>query len=262
MRLFARSGPAGLRRREVHAVLAEAFGGVPRTSDVDSIFTELQLHEPSATLDRAKLADLLRSPRYRVFDNGRCYCIVSLAEAETIRAIMHARDDQYVIDGSSTAIALRNVTQGGMLMDESHGYRERAAYQRALALQLCRFLDGQLFYDSRELSLLIKTLQHNTPLERQEFFIKLAACRRRGGQSWSDRPVALVIRKVQDEFSLLVDRLRGRAMGLALAASGIPIGTAFRTIDEDENKWIAPGEMLRALLALELPHEVSKPLAP
>ena len=51
---------------------------------------------------------------------------MSLAEAETIRRIIHGREGLDIIDGAGTSVALRNVTQGGLLMDRSVDFEERA----------------------------------------------------------------------------------------------------------------------------------------
>ena len=45
------------------------------------------------------LHDVLTSGRYRRADDGRYFVLLSLAEAETIRMIMHLRQGKQVADG-------------------------------------------------------------------------------------------------------------------------------------------------------------------
>ena len=52
--------------------------------------------------------------------------------------------DRYLVYGpplglNDQAVALRNASNRGSLMDTSHGYGAGPAYQRALAVQTCRF---------------------------------------------------------------------------------------------------------------------------
>eukprot|EP00966_Prymnesium_polylepis_P008751 201686-Prymnesium_polylepis.1 len=95
----------------------------------------------SVSLNRQQLEALVRSPDYRAADDGRHFVVVSLAEAETIRRILHAREGSEVIPGSTVRLALRNVTTGGSLLDVSHRWEEGPRFQQDAVLQTCRFLD-------------------------------------------------------------------------------------------------------------------------
>ena len=125
-----------------------------------------------------------------------------------------------MIDGATTSVALRNVTLPGALhhapMDASHAFEAGPQYQRAQAIQLSRFIDGQMMYEPGEVSILLKMIQHSTLAERQAFFTRLAGCRRRYSKRWAERPVAALLRSVRTEFDLLSQRVQARALRIAM----------------------------------------------
>ena len=100
-------------------------------------------------MTQEQLGKLLLSSKHRQADNGRQFVCVSLAEAETIRRVLHARDGNELIDGAATRLALRHISSGstpGAVLDASFRFEEGPMYQSSIAIQCCRFLDGQLFF--------------------------------------------------------------------------------------------------------------------
>ena len=87
----------------------------------------------------------------------------SVAEAETIRRVLHAHEERSLIEGATTTVALRNVTLAGATgnepLDSSHAFEEGPQFQRSQAIQLSRFIDGQMMYEPQELSVLLKATQ-------------------------------------------------------------------------------------------------------
>ena len=50
---------------------------------------------------------------------GRYFVLLSLAEAETVRAIMHQRQGRALVDGGDVALALRCLPAGDAIFDAS-----------------------------------------------------------------------------------------------------------------------------------------------
>lgn len=100
---------------------------------------------------------------------------MSLAEAETIRRIMHIRLEKSIIDHADTSIALRCVPA---VLDASLGFVEPAAYQRDVAHQSLRFLDCDMFYKDNQINVLVRALQGSTPRDRivSILFVCLFVC--------------------------------------------------------------------------------------
>ena len=117
----------------------------------------------SREMSNELLGRLLRSAKYRTTQDGRRFVLVSLAEAETIRRVLHAHEERSLIEGATTTVALRNVTLAGATgnepLDSSHAFEEGPQFQRSQAIQLSRFIDGQMMYEPQELSVLLKATQ-------------------------------------------------------------------------------------------------------
>ena len=214
-------GSGGFSKAAVQIVLSEAFDRKVGRDEVRADFAQMPAAGGTAREMRAEtLGRLLRSAKYRAAQDGRRFVLVSLAEAETIRRVLHAHEERALIDGATTSVALRNVTLASASdlapLDASHAFEAGPTYQRAQAVQLGRFLDGQMMYEPPELSILLKSLQHSTFAERQAFFTRLAGCRRRYSKRWTERPVAALLRSVRTEFELLSQRVQARALRIAM----------------------------------------------
>ncbi|KAL3928135.1 MAG: hypothetical protein SGPRY_002520 [Prymnesium sp.] len=65
----------------------------------------------------------------------RFYVAVTLAEAETLRALMHGRSYGSPIEGSNASFALRH---GGKVIDCSANFTQGFEFQNTTAWQVCR----------------------------------------------------------------------------------------------------------------------------
>jgi hypothetical protein len=131
---------------------------------------------------------LLLSGRFSRTQEGRRFVAVSLAEAETIRCILHRRIGLSIIDGSNTAIALRCISTGFSIIDATRNFVGAAAETDASgrlavstsmdvassagagsASALCpfmtdsahesmRFLNCEMFFTERSLNTLLRSL--------------------------------------------------------------------------------------------------------
>lgn len=144
-------------------------------------------------VDLAGLKRLLQSGRFREEQIGREYVVVSLAEAETIRRIMHLRLGKALIEGADTACALHCSAHSNLKFDESLLYAEPLSeYQQQSAWQVCRFINSEMFYSEQQLNTLIRALQNNDVLDRRRFFQLILACRRRTKKRFQESPLAKV----------------------------------------------------------------------
>ena len=89
---------------------------------------------------------------------GRYYVVVSLAEAETLRALLHGRGGQQLIPGSDAFIALRH---GGQVIETSANFVPGYHYQDTTARQCFRLFDSELDYTPRDINVVLRALQTN-----------------------------------------------------------------------------------------------------
>ncbi|KAL1524752.1 hypothetical protein AB1Y20_019635 [Prymnesium parvum] len=250
-------GSRGFSKAAAQIVLSESFDRKISREEVHADFAQMPKGRGQQELSAEALGKLLRSPKYRCAQDGRHFVLVSLAEAETIRRVLHAHEEQSLIDGATTSVALRNVTLAGATthspMDASHAFDPGPQYQRAQAIQLSRFIDGQMMYEPFELSVLLKCIQHNTFAERQAFFTRLAGCRRRYSKRWGERPIAALLRAVRTEFDLLSQRVQARALRIAMG--DMNLDEVFARFNVKKDQKLSAEEIFEMLVALKMPHE-------
>jgi Ca2+-binding EF-hand superfamily protein len=202
-------------------------------------------------LDYAQTAAFLQSGLLRPEQSGRYYVTVSLAEAETIRRIMHMRLEKEIIDGANVAIALRCAAADNIVMDASHGYESGPLYQTEAAYHSLRFLNCDMYYKEPHIAILLRALQQSTCRERQIFFERVIGCRRRMSRKWEETPLAKLF-TLPDEYHLLKQRAQSVRIREAVKSKGLLLFDAFRMFDTNRNGLITPAELWGAFDWLQI----------
>ena len=231
---------------------------------------------------------LLRTRHLLPVHHGRYYVAVSLAEAETIRRVLHVRGNRPLVVGDQSRrvqpeVALRYsplsspdktlVGDGGVVFDTSAGWRRDSGSNRclsvsenqlgseltgataaeaAVAQSVFRFFDGDMHYSSPQLNVLIRSLQASSVLERERFFSSTVGVRRRMDRKWQETPLAKVF-TLSDEFSALKQRAQAIFVRQALARRSLKKWEAFTAFDSDDNGLLGPSEVYGALRYLQMP---------
>ena len=201
---------------------------------------------------------LLASGRLREEERGRHYVALTLAEAETIRRVMHLRLERELIDGSGCSLALRCLPAENSVIDVSHQFPPGQAYQQRLASQSLRYLNCDMYYKEDQLSVLLRGLQESSTRERRIFFERTIGCRRRMRRKWEETPLSKLF-TLPDEFYLLKQRAQSVRTREAIKAKGMLLYDAFRMFDYRRNGLLSPAELWGALewLGLDLgPHDI------
>eukprot|EP00439_Symbiodinium_sp_Y106_P085445 s38_g28.t1 len=215
-------------------------------------------------LSYTDMVQLLLDGRFRTRDVGRNFVLLSLAEAETLRRILHARlqEGSTILKQSpSSALALRCVFAGNAVLDASKSFQPGPTFQCRMLHQLARFLDGQSFYrrlDSwgpPEISVLLRALQRNRPFDRRRFFEGLGGCRRRGGGAaggWEQQPVLRPWLEFERPGWIAPGPSLGGAVRLhaAIYGQGLSVQMAFQRFDVNQSGLLEPMELCRALREL------------
>jgi len=179
-------------------------------------------------LSLSEIETLLQSGALRPREDGRYFVAVSLAEAETIRRIMHLRQDTELLDGLDTSIALRCLSSNNAVFDRSSNWHGGTHYHTSAACESLRFIDSAMYYKENQLNVLIRSLQKSTIWERLFWFVKILGCRRRGRKDHKGTPLSRVF-ETADEWSLLKHRAYVSRLRVAINERGIfPLNLAFR----------------------------------
>ena len=148
-----------INAQKVKELLSASFDWDPYLTDPIAALAALGKSK-EAEIDYNGMVELLLHSRFRTRDDGRTFVLVSLAEAETLRRVLHGRVGLPLLQGSpNCAMALRCVFANHEVMDASHGFEPGPPFQVRMLHQLARFLDGQSFYRPPELSVLLRAVQ-------------------------------------------------------------------------------------------------------
>jgi len=242
-------------------------------------------------VDREGLKRILTSGRVREVEEGRFFVALSLAEAETVRRIIHMqRDGEGLLASSSgnakikqsnVQCALRYIpmqTLGagqqekselmtavdasktcGLVFDASRGWRIGtephtgvSPYQRLASHASFRFLDCAQHYNEHALNVLVRCLQRDHVHTRELFFQSTIGARRRLERKWQETPLAKVF-TMANEWALLKHHAQAVFIRKALSQRGLTLWEAFTAFDFDDNGVLTPAEFFGAMRFLGLP---------
>ena len=108
--------------------------------------------KPTSVLSYDVLHEVLTSGRYRRADDGRYFVLLSLAEAETIRMILHLRQGKPLIEGADVALALRCVPAHDTVFDATDNFPVTPRYQASVSHNVFRFVDSAMHFKPDELN--------------------------------------------------------------------------------------------------------------
>lgn len=194
--------------------------------------------------------DLLLSETLRPQQVGRHYAVLSLAEAETVRRIMHVRGKDIgrelnlrVLPMDFAVLDSVCASASEVSANDAHPLR---GYQTSIAKQCLRYFDGELTYSERDIGSLLRGVQGSACRRRQLFFEQTIGCRRRMRRKWESTPLAKVF-SLRSEFHLLKQRGLVVRMRLSIQCLGLTFYEAFKAFNSTNNGLLSPGELWAAM---------------
>ena len=210
--------------------------------DGDKFFAKMpELQNRPITFDDLK--QMLEQRLFYRVQAGRFYVVLSLFEAECMRAVMHQQSPMSLIPGKDTAVALRT---DRTMLDSSFGYETAQSFQDGTAKSCFRFIDSALNYQPREVSLLLRALQENDCERRYNFFVEVRSNRRRKQKD----PATTALSKVfitADEHHLLNYKIAAGRITAMLKSRGMYPRDCFAAIDRDRDGLLNYDDLKRGL---------------
>ena len=200
---------------------------------------------------------------------GRYWVALSLAEAETIRRILHIRTRKtlfknQIIANRDTELALRYsliaspgaplAGDGGLIFDVTPGWKQStksSTYEASIAHSCFRFFDCDMHFPSQALNILIRVLRGSNR-DRERFFTATVGCRRRMERKWQETPLSRVF-LIADEWVALKQKAQTIFFVEALKAKNLTLWEGFTKFDADNNGILSPAEFYGALRWLGVP---------
>jgi len=222
----------------------------------------------SENLDLLGLIKLITGGFYKEMESGRYFVVLSLAEAETLRAALHMPSGTvgvlHDVVGFSepTSFALRMLSgeeKDGhtsntrwKVLDQSSAFKEGISlYQTDTAREVFRFLDSQVSFTERQLGLLVRALQQNQIVDRQDFYKAVRACRRRRMVELSSTSLKAVF-SIPHEFELLERRATNFSIQLLMTRQGLSPMDTFLAFNQSRTGSISCSELYSGLKWLGL----------
>ena len=244
--LFDVAGTGRVDRAMLPHVLWAALDADAERAGVDAVVAEWAAGDG---LSPEGLQGVLLSDALRPQDVGRHFVALSLAEAETVRRILHCRGAGLEVEVRLRALPMGFATLDQHLPDLGNVQPTRegdSAYQARIAEQSLRFFDGELSYTDGDVGMLIRALQSSTCRRRQLFFEHTMGCRRRLRRKWEGTPLAKIF-SLRSEFHVLMVRAQVVRVRLALAQRCLTLSVAFKLFNVSGNGLLKPSELWAAL---------------
>jgi hypothetical protein len=233
---------------------------------------------------------LLLSGLLQPTHKGRYWVGISLSEAETIRRIIHIRNNYHsssssryyknIIPNFNTEICLRynpitdhqqqqqynnsnnnnnySTSTSNSIFDCSLNYKTimPTSYESSIVHNSFRFFDCDMHFSFPAVNILIKNL-HSSISDRERFFLSTIGCRRRMERKWQETPLAKVF-TIANEWVSLKQKAQVVYILEALKDINITLWEAFTIFDYDNNGLISPSELYGGLIWLKMPNITSE----
>lgn len=195
--------------------------------------------------------------RYYGIQDGRFFVLLSLTEAESMRAAIHWINSHEQgagavlgVASSDAAVALR-ILPAGLVCDATASFSAGRPYQSVMAVQCARFIDSECDFTPRCVSLLQRCLASNTTEQRTAFFYEIRACRRRPQTAVQDTAVGRVLCR-EDELLVLHQRAVATRILLVLQNHDMCVADAFAMFDANRDGSLSAEELYDGLNCLGL----------
>ena len=202
--LFDVDGNGALSRSELKPFMATADADV----DCDTL-TARSIGEGNASgeLHLAEVREALEGRHLYVTESGRFMVAVSLAEAETLRAVLHAAGSRPLgaaligehAPGRELHLALR---ARGKVLDASAGFVPAPRVQKLAADASFRFIDSHADLHERGVDALLRALHANSPDARTAWWLRVRSRRRRPKKEWQQTSLALLFTAASEVHGL------------------------------------------------------------
>ena len=208
----------------------------------EKFLTNLNL-DPNGTVSFDELKQLLNQKVQYKIQAGRYYVALSLAEAQCMRLAIHGQHKTPFIPGSDAIVALRTERT---LLDSSIGFEDAQPYQFTAAQACYRFIDNAVNFAPKEVNVLLRTLQFESPDERSKFFMEVRSNRRRKQTDPMATPLKKVF-SVQDESNVLQYRIAVGRITALLKSRGMYARDAFAAFDQNRDGMLSGSELQAGL---------------
>lgn len=192
---------------------------------------------------------------------GRYFVLLSIEEAEHMRAIIHGRAGQSLLRKEKGTVANAMTTAGMWMMGDtdvtllasSKHYRGAPKPQHNSMVCSYRFLNSDVYFDDSSIMILLRVLAENSLENRQQWWFDVRACRRRRQIALTAAmPVAAVF-NTTDEFVYLEHKAVVFRIQHELQERGMLVFDAFRAFNSSHTGLMTCSELYGGIDFLGIP---------
>ena len=199
--------------------------------------------DPNGTVSFEELKQLLSQTVQMKVQAGRYYVALSLAEAQCVRLAIHGQHKVPFVAGTDAIVALRTERT---LLDASAGFEDAQTFQYTSSQACYRFIDSAVNFAPKEVSVLLRALQDETPEDRSKFFMEVRSNRRRKQANPNATPLKKVF-SIQDEHNILQYRIAVGRITALLKSRGMYARDAFAAFDTNRDGMLSGRELQAGL---------------
>ncbi|KAG5189404.1 hypothetical protein JKP88DRAFT_301989 [Tribonema minus] len=212
-----------------------------------SVARDAGVSTPLVAFDQVK--EMMRRQAYIQVERGRTFVALCLAEAESLRGVLHLMQSagQPLVYTMPAAVCMR--LTNGVVLDDSVGYAAPGKYQLSVVEQCFRFMDSEVNYNETEVAMLLRGVQDNDRYLREAWFMDVRACRRRVQGPVGNMPVARMF-ALPDEYHLLDYRATISAVKRYFKAKRLVARDAFAAFNSSHSGALTCSELYGGLVWL------------
>jgi hypothetical protein len=184
---------------------------------------------------------------------GRYYVLLSLIEAENLRAIMHGRAGRSLLLSEETAFVNGAVcTTGAMwvmgdydvsLLDTTAGFTKSRNAQHQSMVNSLRFMNSDSYYNTSALTVLLRVLEQDSCESRMKWWHEVRACRRRRQVALDGSSPIMTIFNTRSEFEFMEFKAIVSRVQTGLQEKGMLIFDAFRAFNSSHSGLLTCSEL-------------------
>jgi hypothetical protein len=191
--------------------------------------------------------------------DGRHFVLLSLDEAEHLRGILHGRGSDSLLPSESMSAML---TTGAMwvmgdedvtMLGTTKGYKRGCAAQHMSMVNSFRFMNSDVYFNDKCITVLLRVLSENTCDERQKWWTDVRMCRRRRQVALDGTcPVGTVF-TTQNEFQFMEYKAEVCRIQYELQERGMLVFDAFRAFNSSNSGLLNCSELYGGVDYLGIP---------
>jgi hypothetical protein len=181
---------------------------------------------------------------------GKFYVLLSLVEAEHLRAVIHGRRERPLL--LSEAASLSQLTAGAMwvmgdydvtLLDSTYKFQRASLSQHQAMVNCFRFVNSDAFYDNAALSILLRVLEADSCEARQKWWHEIRACRRRRQVALDGASPIMTVFNTRSEFEFMEFKAIIIRVQAGLQEKGMLVFDAFRVFNSSHSGLLSCSEL-------------------